>query len=218
MIIDLHTHTNFSDGALSIEQHLELAGARGYDYIAVTDHVTAELIPQILPLIIDGCRRFNQNTHHKLRALPGVELTHLPAEEIPAAVTLARKLGAKIVGVHGETIIDEIIVGTNHYAIVGGADFLAHPGILSEEDARLAAEKGIFLEITSRKGHSLTNGRVAKLAIQYAAPILINSDAHRGFDLYDEVRYNKVAIGSGLTSEHVREILERALRLVQSRL
>ena len=57
--------------------------------------------------------------------------------------------------------------GTNRAAIEAGADIVSHPGIISTEDLLLAKEKGVALEITSRKGHSLSNGHVAKEAIKF---------------------------------------------------
>ena len=75
--------------------------------------------------------------------------------------------------VHGETPVEPVPAGTNHAAINAGVDLLAHPGIIAEEDVKLAAAKGVALEITARKGHSLGNGRVAALprstAIQVGA-------------------------------------------------
>jgi len=44
----------------------------------------------------------------------------------------------------------------------------------------MAAEKGILLEITARKGHSLTNGHVAKLAKKHGAALVLNTEAVPG--------------------------------------
>ena len=43
----------------------------------------------------------------------------------------ARALGAQIVLVHGETIVEPVPPGTNHQAIEAGVDILAHPGLIS---------------------------------------------------------------------------------------
>ena len=56
-------------------------------------------------------------------------------------------------------------------------DILAHPGLITAEEAGLAATRGIHLEITTRKGHSLTNGHVAKMARQYKAKLVLDNDA-----------------------------------------
>jgi len=69
----------------------------------------------------------------------------------------------KIIVVHGETITEPVMPGTNKKALMSDIDILAHPGLISDDEAELAAEKGIYLEITARKGHSITNGHVAAL-------------------------------------------------------
>jgi putative hydrolase len=121
--------------------------------------------------------------YQEIELLAGVELTHVPPALIPDLVKKARDLGAQIVLVHGETIVEPVAAGTNHAAIMGGVDILAHPGLITPQDAALAAEKNVCLEITTRKGHSLTNGHVLSLARQYKAALVINNDAHSGSDL-----------------------------------
>jgi len=53
-------------------------------------------------------------------------------------------------------------------------DILSHPGLINAEEVALAAAAGVCLEITTRKGHSLTNGYVAKLAPAAGAKLVIN--------------------------------------------
>jgi hypothetical protein len=100
------------------------------------------------------------NHHHKVRALAGVELTHVPPELINDLTLQARDLGADIVVVHGETIVEPVPPGTNRAAIEAGVDLLAHPGLITAGEVALAAENGVHLEISARKGHSLGNGRM----------------------------------------------------------
>ena len=38
--VNLHIHTKFSDGELSVEELLKQARDKGFEYIAVTDHNT----------------------------------------------------------------------------------------------------------------------------------------------------------------------------------
>ena len=78
-------------------------------------------------------------------------------------VKRARELGAFIVLVHGETITEPVLPGTNRAAIEAGADILVHPGLITEADARLAKRNGVRLEVSGRKGHAYANGYVAKL-------------------------------------------------------
>src|SRR5260370_1676554 len=41
---DLHTHTTASDGVASIEQMAEAAMARGYEFLAITDHSKSQAL------------------------------------------------------------------------------------------------------------------------------------------------------------------------------
>jgi putative hydrolase len=86
-------------------------------------------------------------------------------------------------------------------------DLLAHPGLLKPEEAELAAENGIFLEITSRAGHSLCNGRVARVGREAGARFLVNSDSHSHNDLYRGEFQRQVALGSGLSQKEYEEII-----------
>lgn len=45
-IVDLHTHTTFSDGTMRPKEVVDLAGKRGLKVIAITDHDTVEGLPQ----------------------------------------------------------------------------------------------------------------------------------------------------------------------------
>jgi len=101
--------------------------------------------------------------------------------------------------VHGETIAEPVAPGTNRAALDADIDILAHPGFISIDDVMTAAKKGIFLEITARKGHSLTNGYVAQLAKEHGAKMVLNSDAHIPSDLVTLEWAKKVAMGAGLT-------------------
>lgn len=142
-------------------------------------------------------------------ALPGVELTHVPAGAIADAAARAKDLGARIVIVHGETPVEPVEPGTNRAAILSPhVDVLAHPGLLTIEDAELAAERPTYLEISARKGHSLTNGHVAALALKAGAPMVVDSDAHAPNDLLTEVFAKTVARGAGITPEQLRAVLQ----------
>lgn len=210
-MIDLHTHTTFSDGVLIPAELARRAAKAGYKAMAMTDHADASN----LGLILDNIGRFVKETgpYLDLEVLCGVEITHVPPPLIPDLIKEVRARGAQIVVVHGETVVEPVLVGTNLAAIEGGADILAHPGMLTPQEAELAAEKGVCLEITSRKGHSLTNGLVASLAKKFGAKLVLNNDAHAPGDLIPQDLRKKVALGAGLTpDEYVQaEANSRAL-------
>jgi histidinol phosphatase-like PHP family hydrolase len=86
-------------------------------------------------------------------------------------------------------------------------DVLAHPGLISLPEARLAAKNGIALEITSRGGHNRTNGHVARTAQEAGCRLVIDSDAHAPGDLLDRRAKFIVAKGAGLTDAECRKVL-----------
>jgi histidinol phosphatase-like PHP family hydrolase len=126
----------------------------------------------------------------------------------------ARSLGAKIVVVHGETIAEPVVPGTNQAALSADIDILAHPGLISEEEAVMAAEKGILLEISARKGHSLTNGHVAKLAGRNGAELVLNTDAHEPLDLITEQQARQIVLGAGLGQDDFDRMQKNAESLL----
>jgi len=215
-MIDLHTHTTFSDGELIPAELARRAAKAGYRAMAMTDHADHSN----LELILSNIGRFVAETGAFLdvTVLCGVEITHVPPPLIPGLVEKARAHGAQIVVVHGETIVEPVEAGTNLAAIEAGVDILAHPGLITPEEAALAAERGVALEITTRKGHSLTNGHVAVMARRFGARLVIDNDAHAPDDLVCLERRKKVALGAGLSREEYtqaeansRDIVSRLL-------
>lgn len=206
-MVDFHCHSIFSDGELIPAEIWRRVKILGYSAIAITDHADHSNFEFIITNLLKIKKAFNNLTP---RLIVGIELTHVPPEFIPELIKEARKCGAEIVVVHGETIVEPVAEGTNISAILGGADILAHPGLIKEEEVKLAAEKGVFLEISGRKGHCLTNGHVAFLAKKYGANLVINSDAHSPSDFLTKDLAFKIGLGAGLKPEEVEKIWEIA--------
>ena len=212
-MIDLHTHTLFSDGELLPSELVRRAEVIGYKAIAITDHVDSSNIDFILPRIVKACKTLNK--YWKIRSLPGVEITHVPLQEIALLVKFARKNGAKIVVVHGETISEPVIKGTNACAIKAGCDILAHPGMITEDDVRLAKKKGVFLELTTRKSHSAPNKRLFKLAKAIGAKVVLDTDSHSGSDLVSDRQAEKLLANIGLTRLEIKAVFNNSRNLVR---
>jgi putative hydrolase len=212
-MIDLHTHTIFSDGELIPYELVRRAAAIGYQAIAITDHVDFSNIDFVVPSIVKAVRKLKG--HATIEVIPGAEITHSPLGLIPELVREARALGAKIVIVHGETIVEPVLKGTNRAAIEAGADILAHPGLISEEDVLFAKEIGVTLEITTRKGHSLSNGHVAKEAMRLGADLSINTDTHSPGDLITEEIARRVLAGAGIGKDFIESIFAHSMSLVE---
>jgi len=152
-------------------------------------------------------------------AIPGVELTHLPAKAIPEVAHKAKELGAWLVVVHGETLAEPVESGTNLAALQSPhVDILAHPGLITPEQAALAAEREIFIELTTRKGHSATNAYVASVCLKAKARLLLNSDAHHEGDLLSPILATTTLVAAGLSSAEHHLILDENPRLLLQRL
>ena len=205
-MIDLHTHTTFSDGELIPSELVRRAEVLGYTAIGITDHADYTNIEHILSCILKA--KYLEGILD-IRILPGVELTHVPPQKIAPLAELARKLGAEIVVVHGESPVEPVRPGTNRAALEAGVDILAHPGFITQEEAELARENDVCLEITSRSGHNITNGHVVQMAIKAGAKMVVDTDAHAPEDLIDSKRAIQIAIGAGLTEREATDIVLR---------
>lgn len=198
-----------SDGELICSEQIRRAQTHGYAVIAISDHVDESNIDFVLSSLtkfVDNESSFFEG----IKILKGVEITHVPPLLIDKLAKHAKENGADIVLVHGETIVEPVFQKTDYYAVTSKyVDILAHPGLITEEEVALAASNGVFLELSARKGHSLSNGHVAKLAQKYDAKLLVNSDAHGPDDFLDYDFSLKVAMSAGLNMEEAKKVVER---------
>jgi putative hydrolase len=213
-MIDLHTHSILSDGELLPLESARRAKVKGYTILGISDHVDVTNIEYVAVSIL---KISEKNEHHEdIQVVPGVEITHSPARFIGEMILRARRLGISYVVVHGETIAEPVEEGTNRAAIEGGADILAHPGLITEEDVIQAKKQGTLLEISARKGHSLTNGHVARLAKKVGAKLIFDTDAHSPSDFVDNKQALRITLGAGLSREDFQNMQKNALELVNA--
>ncbi len=216
MLVDLHTHTLLSDGALVPAEHIRRAESQGYSVLGFADHVDLATMETVLPQLIEAARRESE-LGGAMRVLAGVELTHVRPAHIAEATQRARELGAQVVICHGETLVEPVMEGTNAAAIAAGVDILAHPGLISEALVAEAADRGVRLEISAKGGHCLANGHVAKLAKQQGATLMFGSDAHTPGQLPTPAFAEAVCRAAGLDDEYVSEMFFEAACFAGSR-
>ncbi len=214
-MIDLHAHSIFSDGELIPSELAIRAEARGLTAIGITDHGDLSNLDFIIPRIVSVTEQLNPVI--SIRIIPGIEITHVPPRLIRDTIMKARDLGACIVIVHGETIAEPVAPGTNSAAIEAGADILAHPGLISEHDVMAARDAQVLLEITARRGHCLTNGHVARMARQYGAKLVINTDSHSPGDLIDDKTAECIVCGAGLDIGAFAQMQQNAAALIEKK-
>jgi histidinol phosphatase-like PHP family hydrolase len=206
--IDFHLHTIFSDGMLLPAAIAYEAAERGHSAIAITDHVDASNIEEVLFALTKFVKE--QGDSLPLRVIPGVEISYLEPKLIEKYAKIAKELGAKIIVVHGESPVEPVPKGTNHAALQlkGLVDILAHPGWITEDDFVLAKNNNIYLELSARKGHLKGNLHVAKMAKQFGAKLLVNTDAHSEKDLITQEEAFKVAQDAGLSEEEALVVVK----------
>jgi len=215
-MIDLHTHTLESDGELLPSELVRRYAAIGCRGVALTDHVDATNVRRVvgeLREILPHAPDFG------MYILAGVEITHVPPARIADVARLARDMGAQFVVVHGETTVEPVAPGTNLAALMcDDVDLLAHPGLLTEEEASLAAKRGVLLEVTSRRGHNRTNAHVVSLARKVGAGLVVNTDAHGPDDLIDATTASAVGMGAGMTRAEFERAQSLALETIKNKL
>mgnify|MGYP000660351292 CR=1 FL=1 len=169
----------------------------------------------VIHSILNFCRHWPKNS--RLKVLPGVELTHLPPLQYKPLAKYARSKGIKIIVAHGESIVEPVAKGTNRAALEADIDILAHPGLITDSEVRLAKQKNIFLELTARKGHNQTNQLVLEQALEKGAQLIINTDSHSPEVILDLKEFRKIGIKSGLTSKQYEKIMRNTAKFVKKR-
>ena len=212
-MIDLHTHTLFSDGVLVPAEHIRRAFMTGYRAIAITDHADFTNFDYIISSLLK-VKIIEEEWDIDIFA--GIEITHVPPAQINRLAKSAKEFGADIVVVHGETITEPVAPGTNRASIESEyVDILAHPGFITEEEAERARETGTYLEITARGGHNRTNGHVARLATEAKAKLVCNTDAHNPNDMITKETAYKILTGSGLTKAQAEQAFSNSEEIVK---
>jgi len=210
-VIDLHMHTFLSDGVLVPSELARRAAMKGYRAMAITDHVDMANAGEVIGQIVRFCGSYRG----QVTVIPGAEITHVPPGMYAEVARICRLAGARALVAHGESIVEPVEPGTNRAAIEAGVDVLAHPGLISEQDALLAAERGVALEISGRAGHSLANGHVAAMARRTGARLVFDTDAHAPNDLMDMDTARKVASGAGMTGDEIDSMFQFSAGLVE---
>lgn len=202
---DFHVHSLLGEGELLPSEIARRCEEMGYNAVAITEHVDSSNL-ELIRGLRKACGELSKSMD--IAVIAGVELTHVPPASISKFAKLSRKLGAEIVVAHGETIAEPVKKGTNSAALEADIDVLAHPGLISGEEAEAAAERGIFLELSARKGHCLTNGHVASAAVKSGAGLIVNSDAHAPEDFVTQEKAFSIAVGAGLSRKEAQKAVE----------
>jgi histidinol phosphatase-like PHP family hydrolase len=120
--------------------------------------------------------------------------------------------------VHGETVTEPVMKGTNREAIECKADILSHPGLLTEEDAEFAKKNGVYIEITTRGGHSQTNRHVRDVTRTVDADVILNTDTHDPEDLIEDSAAKSFLRLLEFSDNEIERIFQNSKRLISKKI
>jgi len=203
---DLHCHTTISDGRNSLEEMADAACARGYAYLAVTDHSASHgfgnhVTPERLEERIEEIRKLNSGVRG-FRVLAGSEVNVMPDGSLDYEDDLLAELDWVIASVHTSFKISkrkmtERIVAAVEHPLVDCIGHLTGRLINRREPydvdvekvAEAAARTGTMLEINGNPNRRDLSERHARLAAEAGVMICLNTDAH-GTDTLSNMVYS----------------------------
>ncbi len=192
---DLHCHTTLSDGRNTLEEMVAAAQARGYEYLAVTDHSASHgfgnhVTPEALEARIDEIAALNERLDG-FTVLAGTETNILPDGSLDYADELLQRLDWVIGSIHTSFGMDEAAMTERMIAAINHPwlDAIGHPtgrkietrppyAIDMARVIEAAAANGTMIEINSAPDRRDMNEVYARAAAAAGVMILIDSDAH----------------------------------------
>jgi DNA polymerase (family 10) len=202
---DLHMHTTYSDGYHTIKAMAEAAKARGYEYIAVTDHskhmsIVHGLDEKRLRRQIEEIERINEEIEG-ITILKSIEADILEDGSLALPGHILRELDLVVVAVHDHFNLSAkrqtqriLKALENPYSTI-----LAHPtgrligermpyDISMEKLFEAVRQHNCFLEINAQPKRLDLNDIHLKAAKEAGVKFAISTDAHNTFSL-DYMRY-----------------------------
>jgi len=205
---DLHVHTDWSDGAHSLEEMAAAAARLGYSYMAVTEHshslaVSRGLDAERLLAQAKAVEELNRG-YDGFRILTGIEVDILRDGSLDLPDEVLEKLDVVIASVHSHFRLSRAeqtervlkAVESPHVDIIGhltGRLLGRRPGYEIDIDAVLesAARNRKVLEINSYPDRLDIDEETAFRAKTKGIKVAISSDAHHRADL-ELIRYGVV--------------------------
>ncbi|MDM5360014.1 DNA polymerase/3'-5' exonuclease PolX [Peribacillus sp. ACCC06369] len=200
---DLHMHTTWSDGAHTIEEMIEACRAKGYRYMAITDHsqylkvangLTVERLREQKRIIHEMNEKYDDFT-----VLSGIEMDILPDGTLDYDDELLAEMDLVIASIHSsfsqprETIMERLKTALNNPHV----DIIAHPtgriigrragyDVDIEMLIELARETNTALELNANPNRLDLAPPHLRKAQEAGVPIVINTDAH-SIDMLDHM-------------------------------
>lgn len=206
IVADLHMHTTWSDGKLSVLEMARAARDRGYQYIAITDHsvslgIANGLSVERLQQQAQEIRAANAELGPEFRILHGTEMEIRADGTLDYPDDVLAGLDFVIAALHTSLSqpreqVTRRVLNAIHNPHV---DMLAHPtgrlfpdrvGADLDMDAVLtaAAETGTILEINANPARLDLRDVHVRRALELGVKIAINCDAHQARE-FDYLHY-----------------------------
>ncbi|MBC7222298.1 DNA polymerase/3'-5' exonuclease PolX [Candidatus Bipolaricaulota bacterium] len=210
---DLHVHTDWSDGKMSILEVVEVGRAQGLRYVAITDHMRfAQAIPGLSPeelrRQIEEIRRLNE-TLKDFRLLCGVEANIARDGTVDVPRDLLPELDLVIASVHTHFRLSKKEMTERLVRAVEneGVDVLGHPTgrLIGERPAyeadwdevfRRAAKAGTALEINANPQRLDLPADLIRRALEYGVKFILGTDAHAA-DHFSFLEYGVLTLRRG---------------------
>jgi DNA polymerase (family X) len=192
---DLHMHTTWSDGAYSIEEMVQACIAKGYRYMAITDHskylrVANGLSDERLLKQIEEIKEMNKK-YKEIEILSGIEMDILPDGSLDYDDEILEKLDIVIASIHSsfsqprEKIMKRLTTALTSAHV----DIIAHPTgrIIGRRDGydvdmdlliQLAKETNTALELNANPNRLDLSAENIRKAQEHGVKLFINTDAH----------------------------------------
>jgi DNA polymerase (family 10) len=217
---DLHMHSTWSDGKASIEDMLEACVARGYEYMAISDHskalpMTGGLDAGKLALQLAQIETVRAR-HPEIRLLRSMEIDILADGSLDLEDEMIERLDLVLVAIHSRFQLPRrqqtkrLIRALEHPAVqVVGHPFGRRIGrrppidVDVDEILHCAKENGVAMELNAHPERlDLSDTNLIK-ARELGVKLIVSTDAHKPADL-DLMRYGvEQAQRAWLTPEHV---------------
>ncbi|HEV2279023.1 MAG TPA: DNA polymerase/3'-5' exonuclease PolX [Acidobacteriaceae bacterium] len=193
---DVHMHTNVTDGKCSIREMAEAGIARGYEYIAITDHsknlaMTNGLDDQRALEHIQHIRHVDAELGGKIRVLAGIEVDILADGALDLSNEVLAQMDVVIASVHSlfnmpeQQMTDRMLraIENPYVRILGhptGRLLLRREGYQLDLGAilRRAAELGVAVEHNAYPDRLDLCDRDLRLAKELGCRVVINTDSH----------------------------------------
>ncbi|MFB4165835.1 DNA polymerase/3'-5' exonuclease PolX [Alteribacillus sp. JSM 102045] len=192
---DLHMHTTWSDGAVSVEEMAEEGRKRGYEWMAITDHskflqIAHGLNEERVLRQMEEIRRVNEE-FDDIELFAGIEMDIRPNAVLDLEDRVLQELDVVIASIHSSfSQTEEEIMKRFEAALTSPyVNIIAHPTgrligrrkgykVNVEKLLKRAAETGTAVELNAIPNRLDLASDWLRKAEEYETMVSINTDAH----------------------------------------